>query len=85
MSKGMNERASEGGEKFLEGRRAGVEGTHGQPRKGVAEKTVIGHGDQRNSGSLDPDLGRAVGSMYSRALSSSPDPSKMGDQAMFDR
>lgn len=68
MSKGMNERASEGGEKFNKGRTAGVEGTYGQPRKGVAEKTVIGHGDQRNSGSLDPELGSAASGLYGRAV-----------------
>lgn len=83
MSKGMNERANESGEKFLKGRTAGVEGTHGQARKGVAEKTVIGHGDQRDSGSLDPELGTAASSLYSDAVKNRGD--KHGDKALTER
>lgn len=83
MSKGMKERATENGEAFLKGRRAGVEGTHGQARKGVAEKTIIGHGDQRDSGSLDPELGKAASSMYSDAKHNRGD--KHGDRALTER
>lgn len=85
MSKGMKERANESGEKYLKGRTAGVEGTHGKARKGVAEKTVIGSGDQRDSGSLDSELGSAASSIYSRAVGPGEDPSKMGDQALRQR
>lgn len=84
MSKGMKERANESGEAFLKGRRAGVEGTHGAARKGVAEKTVIGHGDQRDSGSLDPDLGRAAG-VYKKAVRNGGGKDALGDQALHDR
>lgn len=85
MSKGSNERANESGEKYLKGRTGGVEGTFGHGRKGVVEKTVVGHGDQRNSGSLDPELGAAAGSLYSRAVGPGEDPSRKGDQALRDR
>jgi len=84
MSKGHNERASESGEAFLKGRRAGVEGTHGTARKGVAERTVIGHGEQRDSGSLDPELGKAAG-VYKKALRNGGGKDHMGDQALHDR
>jgi len=83
MSKGHNERADESGEAFLKGRRAGVEGTHGQARKGVAEKTVIGHGEQRDSGSLDPELGKAASGVYHAAVHNHGD--KYGDKALTER
>jgi len=84
MSKGMKERANEVGEAFLKGRRAGVEGTFGEARKGVAEKHIIGHGDQRDSGSLDPDLGKAA-SVYKKAVKNGAGKDEMGDQALHDR
>lgn len=85
MSKGSKERANESGEKYLRGRASGVEGTFGKGRTGVVEKTVIGHGDQRDSGSLDPELGSAASSLYSRAVGPGEDPSRKGDQALRDR
>lgn len=83
MSKGMKEHANESGEKYLKGRTAGVEGTHGQKRKGIAEKTVIGGGDQSDGGTLDAALRESAGSMYRKAVDNSDD--KMGDQALRDR
>lgn len=83
MSKGHNERANEAGEAFLKGRRAGVEGTHGTARKGVAERHIIGHGEQRDSGSLDPELGKAASSMYQNAVHNRGD--KDGDKALTER
>lgn len=80
---GKRESANESGEAFLKGRRAGVEGTHGTERKGVAERTIVGHGDQRDSGSLDPDLGTAAGNMYRDAVNNSGD--KFGDKALKER
>lgn len=80
---GKRESANESGEKYLKGRTAGVEGTHGQERKNIAEKTVIGHGDQRDSGSLDPELGKAASSMYTAAKHNSGD--KHGDKALTER
>lgn len=80
---GKREAANESGEKFLKGRRAGVEGTHGAARKGVAEKTIIGHGDQRDSGSLDPELGKAASGLYGNAKHNRGD--KYGDKALTER
>jgi len=81
---GKKESANEMGEAFLKGRRAGVEGTHGTARKGVAERTIIGHGDQRDSGSLDPDLAKAA-SVYKKAVKNGGGKDEMGDQALHDR
>ena len=39
---GKMQKANESGEAFLKGRKAGVEGTHGQNRKSGVEKTVVG-------------------------------------------
>lgn len=80
---GKKEAANESGEAFVKGRRAGVEGTHGQNRVIGAEKTVIGHGDQRDSGSLDPELGKAASSMYRKAVDNSGD--SVGDKALTER
>jgi len=79
---GKSERASE--EAYLKGRRAGVEGTHGASRGKIAEKTVIGHGEQRDSGSLDPELGKAAG-MYKKAVKNGGGEDRMGDCALHDR
>lgn len=80
---GKTEKANESGEAFVKGRRAGVEGTHGHSRKSVAEKTIIGHGDQRDSGSLDPELGKAASSLYGDAKHNRGD--KHGDRALTER
>lgn len=82
---GKKEAANESGEKYLKGRTSGVEGTHGASRKGVAEKTVLGHGDQGDSGSLDSELKGAAKSIYDRAVAAPEDGSKMGDQALRQR
>jgi hypothetical protein len=81
---GKKEAANESGERYLKGRTAGVEGTHGTERKGVAEKTIIGEGDQRDSGSLDPELGRAAG-VYKKAVANGGGKDELGDQALHDR
>lgn len=80
---GKREKANESGEAFVKGRRAGVEGTHGHERHNIAEKTVIGHGDQRNSGSLDPELGKAASSIYGNAKHNRE--TKDGDKALTER
>jgi len=83
---GMNEKANMNGEAYLKGRKAGVEGTKGKERKGVAEKTVVADvKDQSLSGSVQTDLTAAAKSMYSRAVGPGEDPSKEGDQALRDR
>jgi hypothetical protein len=80
---GKRESANMSGEKYLKGRTAGVEGTHGSARKGVVEKTVIGHGDPGDSGSLDPELKSAARSLYRDAVSGRGD--KHGDKALTER
>lgn len=83
MSKGQHEKANMGGEEYLKGRRAGVERTYGESRMGVAERTVIRHG--HNEGGGEGELPAAASSIYSRAVGSAEDPSRMGDQALRDR
>src|SRR5262249_17531974 len=80
---GKREAPNESGEAFLKSRRAGAEGTRGASRKGVAEKTVIGHGDQRDSGSLDPELGKAASGAYQAAVHNRGD--RYGDKALTER
>jgi hypothetical protein len=53
------ESANMKGEEYLEGRKAGVEGTHGAKRKGVAEKTLLPHSDTCDSGG-ESELNRAA-------------------------
>jgi hypothetical protein len=80
---GKKESADMSGEEYLHGRRAGVEGTHGQKRKGVAEKTVIGSGDQSDGGTLDSELRSAASSLYRDAVDNRGD--KDGDHALTER
>lgn len=85
MSKGNKERANESGERYLKGRTSGVEGTYGSSRKGVAEKTVIGNGDQDDSGSLDAELRGAASGIYGKAVSNGAGRDPLGDQALHER
>lgn len=80
---GMKESANESGEAYLKGRKAGIDGTYGQNRKGLAEKTAIGGGDQSDGGTLDPALRGAAKSMYGKAVHNKGD--AIGDRALFDR
>lgn len=83
---GKRESATMGGEEYLKGRRAGIEGTHGNARKGTAERTVVSDGGHdSDSGSHQTDLTSAASSMYKRAVGPGEDTSKMGDQALRDR
>jgi hypothetical protein len=72
------------GEEYLKGRRAGVEGTHGEMRKGLAEKTVVGKPDeQSDSGSVQGDLSSAARSIYEKAVKNRGD--DQGDKALTER
>jgi hypothetical protein len=72
------------GEEYLKGRKAGVEGTHGESRKGVAEKTVIGgSGEQSDGGTLDADLSGAASRIYRNAVENRETPD--GDKALTER
>lgn len=82
MSRGRNERANERGEKFLKGRTAGVEGTHGAARKGVAEKTLLPHSDTNDSGG-ESELNNAARNIYQNAVHNRGD--KDGDKALTER
>lgn len=70
------------GEEYLKGRRAGVEGTHGAARKGVAEKTLLPHPDVHDSGGAS-ELAECASSMYREAVSGRGD--KDGDKALTER
>jgi hypothetical protein len=70
------------GEEYLKGRKAGVEGTHGASRKGVAEKTMLEHSDTCDSGG-ESELNSKARSMYRDAVSGRGD--KMGDKALTER
>jgi len=79
---GKKESAIMRGEEYLKGRRAGVEGTHGASRKGVAEKTVLPHSDVNDSGG-ESELNRAARSLYQDAVHNRGD--KDGDKALTER
>lgn len=80
MSK--KETANMRGEEYLKGRRAGVEGTHGASRKGVAEKTLLPHSDVNDSGG-ESELNEAAASVYRQAVKNTGD--KDGDKALTER
>jgi hypothetical protein len=79
---GKKERADMKGEEYLEGRRAGVEGTHGMKRKGVAEKTLLPHSDVNDSGG-ESELNECARSLYQDAVSGRGD--RLGDKALTER
>ncbi len=79
---GKMESAKMKGEEYLKGRKAGVEGTHGAERRGVAEKTLLNHSDVNDSGG-ENELNRAARSIYQDAVHNRGD--KMGDRALTER
>jgi len=79
---GKKESAVMKGEEYLKGRRAGVEGTHGAERKGLAEKTMLPHSDV-NDGGGENELSRVARSIYRDAVSGRGD--KDGDKALTER
>jgi hypothetical protein len=79
------EAAGMAGEAFVDGRKAGVEGTYGQSRNGKgAEKTVVAtRKDQGDGGSVDDALISAAAGIYRKAVMNKGD--NIGDRALFDR
>jgi hypothetical protein len=76
------EKADMKGEEYLEGRRAGVERTYGEKRKGGAEKTLIPHPDTNNSGG-NTEVNEVAGKLYRAAVENRGD--KLGDKALTER
>jgi len=81
---GKTEHANMKGEEYLKGRRAGVEGTHGASRKGVAEKTALPHSDVHESGG-EAELNEKAGEIYRKALKNGGGRDSEGDQALHER
>jgi hypothetical protein len=79
---GKMEGAKMKGEEYLKGRKAGVEGTHGAERKGVAEKTLLPHSDTCDSGG-ESELNECARSLYQDAVSGRGD--RLGDKALTER
>jgi hypothetical protein len=84
MSRGNKERANESGERYLKGRTAGVEGTYGEPHKGVAERTVVSKNDMHDSGGED-GLPPVAKSIYDKAVRNGNGRDPLGDQALHER
>ena len=79
---GKKESAKMKGEEYLKGRKAGVEGTHGASRKGVAEKTLLPHSDVNDSGG-ENELNECARRLYQDAVHNRGD--KDGDKALTER
>jgi hypothetical protein len=71
------------GESYERGRSAGVEGTYGAKRKGVAEKTILPEGE--NVGGAEGGLGKAASSIYSKAVANGGGRDTGGDPALRQR
>jgi hypothetical protein len=81
---GKKEAANMKGEEYLKGRRAGVEGTHGASRKGVAEKTLLPHSDTNDSGG-ESELNECASRIYQKARKNGGAGDGEGDQALTER
>jgi hypothetical protein len=81
---GKKESAVMTGEEYLKGRRAGVEGTYGAARKGVAEKTLLPHSDVNDSGG-ESELNDKARSIYQKSVSNGGGKDTGGDAALRDR
>lgn len=68
-------------EEYLEGRRAGVEGTYGEKRRGLAEKTVFPHAEGVGGG--EDGLPATASRLYKDAVENRGD--KFGDKALTER
>lgn len=81
---GKKESAQMRGEEYQKGRRAGVEGTHGASRKGVAEKTLLPHSDVNDSGG-ESELNEKAASIYGKAVKNGGGSDTGGDPALRQR
>jgi len=80
---GKKESANMKGEEYLKGRKAGVEGTHGESRGSRgAEKTLLPHSDVNDSGG-ESELNECASRLYQNAVSNRGD--KDGDKALTER
>ena len=79
---GKTESAKMKGEEYHTGRKAGVEGTHGASRKGVAEKTLLPPSDVNDSGG-ESELNECASRLYQNAVHNRGD--KDGDKALTER
>lgn len=66
-------------ESYQRGRKGGVEGTYGEKRKGVAEKTAIAHAEGEG------DLASVATSVYRKAVENGGGRDTGGDPALRDR
>jgi hypothetical protein len=66
-------------EQYQKGRKAGVEGTYGEKRKGVAEKTAIAHPEGEG------DLSSVAKSVYGKAVKNGGGSDTGGDPALRQR
>ena len=81
---GKKQAANMSGEAYLKGRKAGVEGTEGATRKGIAEKTIPDSNlHDADSGSRQADLSAATKSLYDKAVYNKGD--AIGDRALTER
>jgi hypothetical protein len=71
-----------GREEYVRGRKAGVEGTYGDPHDGVAEKTVV-PGMDANDGGGEDGLKTAASNIYRKAVMNRGDSD--GDKALTER
>ena len=78
------ESANMRGEEYQKGRRAGVEGTHGASRKGVAEKTALPHSDVHDSGG-ESELSGAAERIYAKSVKNGGGSDTGGDPALRQR
>jgi hypothetical protein len=78
---GKSEKAKMTGEEYLKGRKAGVEGTHGASRKGIAEKTLLPHSDVNDSGG-ENELNAVARKLHQKALRND---GSGGDPALIER
>ena len=80
---GKTEMAKMKGEEYLKGRRAGVEKTYGESRKGAsAEKTLLPPSDVNDSGG-ESELNECASRLYQNAVRNDGD--KDGDKALTER
>lgn len=70
-------------EEYLRGRRAGVQGTYGDKRKGLAEKTVVPHAEGEGGG--EDGLPATARSVYSKAIKNGGGSDTGGDAALRER
>lgn len=82
MAKRVRSSDVSGNEKYVRGRRAGVDNTFGEDHDGVAERTVAS-GKRDSDGGGEDGLDTAARNIYQDAVHNRGD--KMGDKALTER